>query len=198
MIIPEVKGQHTEDVARPERRGISTRTVIAEAKGKVSTLDLADVLCRPSKLRRVGDDKWAACCPLPGHEDKTPSFVVYASTNSWFCFACLLGGDVIELARHAWGYNKSEVAQAAALVLLQFGHEVPQRPPSWFARQERQASVRDALDDTLIRSTRRRLFRRWAPYIATIEDEAERHCEEARIWDELLPVARMIVGRRRS
>ena len=198
MIIPEVEGQHTKEVARPERRRISTRIVIEEAKSKVSTLDLADLLCGQGKLRHVGDGKRAACCPLPGHDDKTPSFVVYTSTNSWFCFACLVGGDVIELARHAWGYDKAEVATAAAMLLIEFGLEVPQRPPSWFARQDRQAPVRDALEDVRVRSTRRRLFRKWAPYIAKIEDTAERHREEALIWDELLPVARMIVAGRRS
>jgi hypothetical protein len=197
LIIPEVKGQHTEEVARPERQGISTRKVIEEAKRKVSTLDLADLLCEPGKLHRVGDGKRAACCPLPGHDDKTPSFVVYTSTNSWFCFACLVGGDVIELARHAWGYDKAEVATASAMLLMEFGHQVPQRPPSWFARQDRQAPVRKALQDIRVRSTQRRLFRKWAPYIAKIEDDAERHREEANIWDELLPVARMIVARGR-
>ncbi len=63
-------------------------------------LDQVDRLCGPGQLRRVSD-KWAACCPLPKYEDRSPSSVVYLQTNSWFCFGCLLGGDVIELARHA-------------------------------------------------------------------------------------------------
>jgi hypothetical protein len=197
VIIPEVEGQHTHEVARPERRGVSTRTVIDEAKAKVSTLDLADRVCGPGKLRRVGE-KWVARCPLPKHEDRSPSFTVYPDTDSFFCFGCLVGGDVIELARHAWGYDKAEVATAAAVLLMEFGHEIPQRPPAWFRRQERQKPIRDTLEDVLICSTRRRLFRRWAPYIAAIEDEAERHREEEQIWDDLLPVARMVVAGRKS
>jgi DNA primase len=121
---------------RPERRGVSRESVISEAKAKVSTIDLADRLCGPGQMRRIGENGTARC-PLPGHEDRNPSFVVYPKTNSWFCFACLVGGDVIELARHAWGYEKSEVGTAAAMLLMEFGFEVLRRPPSYFRRRER-------------------------------------------------------------
>ena len=193
MIIPEVEGQHTEDVARPERperRGISTRTVIEEAKAKISTLDLADVLCGPGKLRCVGD-KWVARCPLPQHEDRSPSFTVYPETDSFFCFGCLVGGDVIELARHAWGYDKAEVAMAAAQLLYEFGHDIPQRPPSWFHKRERQRHTRDAIEQTRKNSDRRRIFELLVlPHINTIEDEERRNRELDRAWTDfqrLLP-----------
>ncbi len=35
-----------------------------------------------------------ACCPL--HNEKTPSFKVYPKTNSFYCFGCGAGGDVIK------------------------------------------------------------------------------------------------------
>ena len=41
---------------------------------------------RPSGRRLVGR------CPF--HEDRTPSLVVYPSNQSWYCFACDVGGDV--------------------------------------------------------------------------------------------------------
>ena len=31
------------------------------------------------------------------HEDKTPSLQLYLNTNSWYCFSCGKGGDVIDL-----------------------------------------------------------------------------------------------------
>src|SRR5687768_4887041 len=99
---------------RPERRVVSRRTVIEEAKEKVRVIDLADLLCGPDKMRKV-DQRWVAKCPIPGHDERTPSFTVYLETNSWFCFgACQRGGDVVDLAAAAWGYGEGEMAMAAA------------------------------------------------------------------------------------
>ena len=187
------QAEHITEIRRPERRGVSTRTVIEEAKAKVKTIDLADLLCGPGQMRRVGE-KWVARCPLPEHDDRSPSFTVYPETNSFFCFGCLAGGDVIELARHAWNYSKTEVAMAAANLLHEFGHEVPSRPASWRRKQERQAPVRQALAESKARMVQRRLFR-WfyAPRIALFEDEAER-LEETRIaWEECALLARLMV-----
>ena len=38
-----------------------------------------------------------ACCPL--HDEVTPSMRYYDETNTFFCFGCRAGGDVIELHR---------------------------------------------------------------------------------------------------
>jgi DNA primase len=41
------------------------------------------------------------CCPLPDHVDRTPSFCCYANNHgfydSWWCFGCNRGGDVVDL-----------------------------------------------------------------------------------------------------
>jgi DNA primase len=189
MILPEDSGQRTSEIARPERRGVSTRTVIEQAKAKVSTLDLADLLCGPGKLRRVGS-RWVARCPLPAHEDKSPSFTVYPETDSFFCFGCLVGGDVVELARHAWSYDEAEVAMAAAQLLEEFGHEIPQRPPAWFRKQDRQRHTRTAIQETKKAIVRRRLFRHLIlPLIDAIEDEEEHDRELDRAWSEFQRLA---------
>lgn len=40
-----------------------------------------------------------AHCPF--HQDDTPSFMVYPANNSWYCFGCSIGGDVIDfIQRH--------------------------------------------------------------------------------------------------
>src|SRR5687768_297066 len=39
-------------------------------------------------------------CPLPGHNDETPSFVVTPATNLWHCFGkCNVGGSIIDLVK---------------------------------------------------------------------------------------------------
>lgn len=192
-MIPESATGRTAELERPERRSASARSVIEEAKARVSTVDLADRLCGPGGLRRRGAE-WVGRCPLPRHEEKTPSFTVNPEKDVWWCFGCLHGGDVIELARHAWGYSKSEVAMAAADLLREFGYERPQRPPVWFRKQERQKPIRDALEDVKVKSAQRRLMRRIEPYLAQIEDDSERRAEAFAVWDDLEVAARLIVG----
>lgn len=179
-----------------KRLPISQLKPIDAAKERVSTLELAERLC-PGGLRREGRN-WKALCPLPEHDEKSASFYVYPETNSFYCFGCLRGGDVVNLAAHAWGYGKDAMASAAANVLHEFGHEIPQRPPSWFARQERQKPVRDALEEVRVRSVHRRLYRIFVrESISLIEDEDERRDEAGRVWDDLERIAHMLVARGR-
>jgi hypothetical protein len=37
------------------------------------------------------------CCPLPGHNDRSPSFFYYGETNSFNCFGCGVGGKAVRL-----------------------------------------------------------------------------------------------------
>jgi len=41
--------------------------------------------------RRTGGG-WIGVCPFPDHQDRTPSFVMYPDTNSYFCFGCNKSG----------------------------------------------------------------------------------------------------------
>lgn len=45
--------------------------------------------------------KPVVCCPL--HDEDTPSFRFYEETNSFYCFGCQIGGDIIELHRNFVG-----------------------------------------------------------------------------------------------
>ena len=173
-------------------RGISYSGPIDEAKRLVPVIDLAGRLVGPCHLRRAGKE-WVARCPLPDHADKTPSFTVNEAKNLWWCHGCLRGGDVVELARLAWGYDQRDAHVAAATLLVEFGLVVPQRSPAWFRKQERQKPVRDALEQVKIRSARRRLMRAFGPLVASIKNPEERCEETQRIWHDLDEVARLVV-----
>lgn len=59
-----------------------------------SKLNIVDVIGGYCNLTRKGGSYWA-CCPLPGHSERTPSFAVNESGQFYKCFGCGRGGDVI-------------------------------------------------------------------------------------------------------
>jgi hypothetical protein len=174
-------------------RGVSYTRPIDAAKEAVLVINLADRLCGPGGLRRVGQE-WVGRDPLPDHEDRSPSFTVNPEKNLWFCHGCLRGGDVVELARLAWGYDQQDAHVAAAMLLMEFGHEVPQRPSRWHRKQERQRPIRDAIEQARFEHLRRRLFRAFfKPYVLAIEDEEEREAEYHILWEVTEPLAKMLL-----
>jgi DNA primase len=177
-----------------EHRGVSLRRVIDEAKERVPVMDLAERLCGPGGLRKVGD-RWVGRCPLPDHEDRSPSFTVYPETNSCFCFGCGRGGDVVDLARFAWGYEKHEVAMAAADLLHEFGHPIPERPKSWYRKQKRQAPIRAGIEAAIIHVARQRLYKRFfEPLVLASTNEDDRAHDAQLLWELSLPIAEDLVG----
>ena len=45
-------------------------------------------------------------CPLPGHDERTPSFKAYDSPDrGWYCFGCNRGGSIIDLGTELWGLD---------------------------------------------------------------------------------------------
>jgi CHC2-type zinc finger protein len=173
---------------------VSRNTTIVAAKEKVSTLDLAERLC-VSGLAKAGKE-WVGRCPLPDHEDRTPSFCVDPDKNVWWCHGCLRGGDAITLAQRAWDIDRADVA--AAEILLTFGYKIPPRPASWFKKQARQKSARDALGAAKILHLQRRVFRIFQPMIEEIEDEGERRDEARYLWDAAGEIAVCLWGGRRA
>jgi hypothetical protein len=184
-----VEAYHNQNPANtpntPRYRGISYTKPIDAAKEAVPCIDLADRLAGPGKFRKVGNT-WSTNCVLEGHEDRVPSFVVYPETNSFYCFGCLRGGDVVELARLAWGYDQREAHTAAAMLLMEFGHTPPERPPSWSAKQKRQQQMRDLIHEAKVEVLARRLWRYvLEPIVAEIEDPDDRVEATEKLWGPL-------------
>ena len=68
---------------------------IEELKLKNNIVDVVGKYC---VLKKRGNSHWA-CCPLPGHSEKTPSFTVNEAGQFFKCFGCGRGGDVITFIR---------------------------------------------------------------------------------------------------
>lgn len=49
------------------------------------------------QLTPSGNLRYRMLCPF--HQEKTPSCMVYAATNTWHCFGCGKGGDLIEFVK---------------------------------------------------------------------------------------------------
>lgn len=62
----------------------------------IHTLQIEDVLADFIKITRKGSI-YSALCPF--HNEKTPSFVVYPTTNTYKCFGCGQAGDAIQFVR---------------------------------------------------------------------------------------------------
>lgn len=83
-----------------------------DLRARVEAVKLAwpiEKFCRElldCKLEPAGRDRLKARCPLPGHSDRTPSFVVYEGSDSAHCFGCNRGGDVIALTGYVFGLER--------------------------------------------------------------------------------------------
>ena len=161
-----------------------------------AAVPVENVARRYTELRPLGGKAWFdGRCPLPDHDERNPSFYIYPP-GRWWCYGCDRGGDVIDLEFFCGGY--AELWEAMIALAVEYDVELPQCPPSWHRRQERQNPVRDELEEVKVHHVQRRLYRIFASTIECIEDETERKEEKAQTWRDLRGVAILIVVGRRS
>lgn len=86
--------------------------------------DIVDVVSRYTNLKgnRI---TYKGLCPLPNHNEKTPSFVVYEESQSFYCFGCQRGGDVITFIKEVEHLSYMEavrfLAQRAGMAMPEIG-----------------------------------------------------------------------------
>ena len=81
--------------------------------------DIEDVVQSYVPLRRRGRTCTGLC---PFHTEKTPSFVVYPETQSFYCFGCGAGGDVITFIKKI---SNLEYVEAVKLLASRAGMPMP-------------------------------------------------------------------------
>ncbi|MBQ7101996.1 MAG: DNA primase, partial [Clostridia bacterium] len=86
--------------------------------------EISEVISAYVNLRRRGSTMNGLC---PFHNEKTPSFTVYLETQSYYCFGCGAGGDVISFVRRMdnLGYIDAvkALAQRAGMALPEDGFD---------------------------------------------------------------------------
>jgi DNA primase len=83
-------------------------------------LDIADAVQEYLPLKPAGSGSFKGLCPF--HHEKTPSFYVNRPRQSWHCFGCDTGGDVISFVMQMEGM---EFREALELLAAKTGVELP-------------------------------------------------------------------------
>lgn len=60
--------------------------------------DIEELIGKYTEIKHRGSRTPVALCPF--HTEKTPSFVIYRDTQSYYCFGCGAGGDAITFIRN--------------------------------------------------------------------------------------------------
>lgn len=60
------------------------------------------------ETRNTGKNLISRC---PFHQDKNPSFYIYPETNSFYCFGCNKGGNVINFTEIKYGYSFKQAVE---------------------------------------------------------------------------------------
>ena len=75
-----------------------------ELKSRLSIIDVAE---------RFGiklSDRYTSKCPFADHKERTGSFKIYPKDDSFYCFGCCRGGDVVTLAKLFLGFSSNKEA----------------------------------------------------------------------------------------
>jgi len=82
--------------------------------------DIESIVSGYVNLRKRGQTLVGLC---PFHNEKTPSFTVYPNTQSYYCFGCASGGDVITFIRQI---ENLDYMEAVRLLADRSGMSLPQ------------------------------------------------------------------------
>ncbi len=180
--------------ANPEERS-GPRAFLRQIEAVKKGARIEEVAADYGEFKLAGSGRLVGRCLSPGHEDRTPSLTLYTEEQRFRCYGCNESGDVLDLVRLAEG---CELWEAMMVLSTRYGISLPERPRSWFDRQERQAPVRDAIEETKLRLVQRRLFRIFLPLIEAIEDPEERREEIEILWGDTRRIAALVVAGRTS
>ncbi|OGL73092.1 DNA primase [Candidatus Uhrbacteria bacterium RIFCSPHIGHO2_12_FULL_60_25] len=103
-----------------------------------SKLDVADIVGEYLTLKPAGSGSFKALCPF--HQEKTPSFYVNRPRQSWHCFGCDKGGDLISFVMAMEG---TEFREALEHLATKAGIQLPTFDPQKSGERKRLLEVND-------------------------------------------------------
>lgn len=123
---------------------------LAEIKEEIKDrIDLSQVVSKHAKLVKTSGG-YKACCPLPGHSEKTPSFNINTRKNLYYCYGCQRGGDVFKFLEEVEGLSFIESLKELA---EQLNIELPKATPQEAERSRQEKGVREQGLEALQRSS---------------------------------------------
>ena len=90
---------------------------LSELRARV---DIEELVGKYTEIKHRGSRTPVALCPF--HTEKTPSFVIYRDTQSYYCFGCGMGGDAINFVRNI---ERIDYAEAVKLLCERTGMNMP-------------------------------------------------------------------------
>ncbi len=85
--------------------------------------DIEELIGRYTEIKHRGSRTPVALCPF--HTEKTPSFVVYRDTQSYYCFGCGTGGDAITFVKNI---ERLDYTEAVRFLCEKAGMNMPSDP----------------------------------------------------------------------
>jgi len=119
-----------------------------------ATVPIMEVAPRYVDLQRQGGNYLGLC---PFHQERTPSFYIYADTNRFYCFGCQESGDVLDLHRRCGHFGT--LWEAVVALAVEFDVELPRRSNRWHRWADEKGSRRHMAEEALTRSYQRRYLR---------------------------------------
>lgn len=106
-----------------------------------NSVDIVEIIGESVQLSKKGRN-WGGLCPF--HDEKTPSFFVSPERQSWHCFGCGKGGDVISFVMLKEGLSFPEtldlLAQRAGISLPK-RHNAPKEEPDLYSLMEQAITI---------------------------------------------------------
>lgn len=159
-----------------------------------SGVRIEQVAAEYGEFRLADPGRLLGRCISPDHEDRTPSLTINVEEQRFKCFGIGCGeyGDVLDFVMLAEG---GVLWEAMISLSTRYGIELPGKRAAWFARQERQRPIRNAIHEARVYAARKKLYRGFFEPLVLATDAEDRAHDEQLFWEATLPLAERLVAR---